>query len=514
MASYDLTSFKYDGDTYNLPGTGGGGSKNVWAGISTSAASEANRVVQTTSSDFQIANGNIIFVTFSYSFTGSGLTLNVDGTGALSAIASDGTGLAHKWAAGEIVGFKCNGSQFVMLEDGTATTTVYGQTKLSSSTSSTSEIVAATPKAVKQAYDLADGKSTVTWTQSQATGTKIAEISIDGTSTDVYAPSGGSGSEKVWYGICSDTGNQRTATTSSGDFVLEAGNVAYIRMDNVLTFSTFAINIDGTGQKGVALSTDGYGEGRVPAYFWESYEVVCLVYDGTRFLIPQGSTLKELRTKSTVSWSQSQTTGTKIATVTIDGSPTDVYAPSGGGGGGSYSATAPISISNDTISHDTSGVTAGTYDGGWVKGTGFYLPSFTVDANGHVTAASDLGQAIPVITSGVNTESAFLMYGYQYNDLPRMTSNYGNAYLLSAGNTTATFTLSDSTSISPYYMRVVGVEAVDATTGEKVLVDWTTNYPISTAGKTNSITLSVSIANAYTHNIVIIPMVSYATAGM
>ena len=65
MASYDLTSFKYDGDTYNLPGTGGGGSKNVWAGISTSAASEANRVVQTTSSDFQIANGNIIFVTFS-----------------------------------------------------------------------------------------------------------------------------------------------------------------------------------------------------------------------------------------------------------------------------------------------------------------------------------------------------------------------------------------------------------------------------------------------------------------
>ena len=364
MASYDLTSFKYDGDTYNLPGTGGGGSKNVWAGISTSAASEANRVVQTTSSDFQIANGNIIFVTFSYSFTGSGLTLNVDGTGALSAIASDGTGLAHKWAAGEIVGFKCNGSQFVMLEDGTATTTVYGQTKLSSSTSSTSEIVAATPKAVKQAYDLADGKSTVTWTQSQATGTKIAEISIDGTSTDVYAPSGGSGSEKVWYGICSDTGNQRTATTSSGDFVLEAGNVAYIRMDNVLTFPTFAINIDGTGQKGVALSTDGYGEGRVPAYFWESYEVVCLVYDGTRFLIPQGSTLKELRTKSTVSWSQSQTTGTKIATVTIDGSPTDVYAPSGGGGGGSYSATAPISISNDTISHDTSGVTAGTYDGG------------------------------------------------------------------------------------------------------------------------------------------------------
>lgn len=34
--------------------------------------------------------------------------------------------------------------------------------------------------------------SVVSWTQSQTTGTKIAEIDIDGTTTDVYAPSGGS----------------------------------------------------------------------------------------------------------------------------------------------------------------------------------------------------------------------------------------------------------------------------------------------------------------------------------
>lgn len=35
--------------------------------------------------------------------------------------------------------------------------------------------------------------SVVEWTQTQATGTKIAEIDIDGTTTDVYAPSGGGG---------------------------------------------------------------------------------------------------------------------------------------------------------------------------------------------------------------------------------------------------------------------------------------------------------------------------------
>lgn len=35
--------------------------------------------------------------------------------------------------------------------------------------------------------------SVVEWTQTQTTGTKIAEIDIDGTTTDVYAPSGGGG---------------------------------------------------------------------------------------------------------------------------------------------------------------------------------------------------------------------------------------------------------------------------------------------------------------------------------
>lgn len=37
--------------------------------------------------------------------------------------------------------------------------------------------------------------STVTWNQIVTGGTKIAEISIDGASTDVYAPEGGTGSE-------------------------------------------------------------------------------------------------------------------------------------------------------------------------------------------------------------------------------------------------------------------------------------------------------------------------------
>lgn len=42
---------------------------------------------------------------------------------------------------------------------------------------------------------------TVTWTQLQASGTKIAEIDINGTTQDVYAPTGGGGGGSVDYSL-------------------------------------------------------------------------------------------------------------------------------------------------------------------------------------------------------------------------------------------------------------------------------------------------------------------------
>ena len=43
------------------------------------------------------------------------------------------------------------------------------------------------------------GGDTVTWTQLQTTGTKIAEIDINGTTQNVYAPNGGGGGGSVNY---------------------------------------------------------------------------------------------------------------------------------------------------------------------------------------------------------------------------------------------------------------------------------------------------------------------------
>ena len=59
---------------------------------------------------------------------------------------------------------------------------------------------------------------------------------------------------------------------------------------------------------------------------------------------------------SSVSWNQLQTSGSKIAEVTIDGTKTDVYAPTGGSGGGSYSETVLYDYREDNggnICYDT-----------------------------------------------------------------------------------------------------------------------------------------------------------------
>ncbi|MBE1659436.1 tail fiber protein, partial [Escherichia coli] len=64
-----------------------------------------------------------------------------------------------------------------------ATTTRKGIVQLSSATNSTSETLAATPKAVKAAYDLAAGKAPVSHTHpwSQITGVPAASLTAKGT---------------------------------------------------------------------------------------------------------------------------------------------------------------------------------------------------------------------------------------------------------------------------------------------------------------------------------------------
>ena len=104
---------------------------------------------------------------------------------------------------------------------------------------------------------------------------------------------------------------------------------------------------------------------------------------------------------SSVEWSQIVTTGTKIATITIDEQSTDVYAPTGGGGGSSVSWN-EIQTTGTKIAEIT--IDGTTYD--------VYAPNVSVSASDvsydNTTSgltADDVQEAVDELDSGLDTLS-------------------------------------------------------------------------------------------------------------
>lgn len=128
----------------------------TYGSCATGAATAAKVVVL---DGFKLEAGATIAVKFTNANTAANPTLNVNDTGA-KAIMKYGTTAAetNMWQAGAVVAFAYDGTNWVMEDGTTATTTYYGITKLSSATNSTATNLAATPSAVKAAYDLANGK--------------------------------------------------------------------------------------------------------------------------------------------------------------------------------------------------------------------------------------------------------------------------------------------------------------------------------------------------------------------
>lgn len=133
--------------------------KNIWYGTCLTEYNVADKVVTTTTGDFVLAEGNMIRVRFRASMQTAWATLSIDGSTAKRINYEEGMSApAYYWAAGEVIDFVYDGTAFIMSDGSRANTVFYGITKLSSLVSSTSELEAATPYAVKQAYDLANGK--------------------------------------------------------------------------------------------------------------------------------------------------------------------------------------------------------------------------------------------------------------------------------------------------------------------------------------------------------------------
>lgn len=138
------------------------GNLRIFYGTCTTAASTQTKAV-TISGLSDLQDGDIfgVLMTNAQSYNGTP-KLKINALDAINIRRIDSKNAArYEWAAGQMVIFTYTGSYFVIAGGGVATTTYYGKTRLCTAVDSNSESLAATPKAVKLAYDLAAGKATV-----------------------------------------------------------------------------------------------------------------------------------------------------------------------------------------------------------------------------------------------------------------------------------------------------------------------------------------------------------------
>ena len=106
---------------------------------------------------------------------------------------------------------------------GKATTSVWGHTKLNSATNSTDETTAATPKAVKAAYDLANGKPSLGTTSTTAAK---GDHNHDGTYLKSYTPPTASTSQAGIVQLNDATNNTSTTQAATANAVKKAYDLA------------------------------------------------------------------------------------------------------------------------------------------------------------------------------------------------------------------------------------------------------------------------------------------------
>ena len=214
------------------------------------------------------------------------------------------------------------------------TTSAYGLVKLSSATNSTSTALAATPSAVKSAYDLANsaktlagGKSTVSFSRSLTSGTKVGTITIDGTATDIYCQT------NTDTKVTISTTNTTSSTNYYPTFAAGAGTGG-VSVNNGLRYASLQGSTDTVGYgrlilgNSTASGTDGNKYGRIDIYSesssYGSIEQANVTSAVTHTLPATSGTI--LNT-GTTSFTQTLTSGTKVGSIKINGTSKDIYAP-------------------------------------------------------------------------------------------------------------------------------------------------------------------------------------------
>lgn len=132
---------------------------NVYYGTCSTTAS--TQIKEVTAPNFVLSEGVVLNVKFTNQQTYNAsntnpVQLKINNSNSLIDIVyvGDSKATRYHWYAGELVQFVYDGVNFIMVNEGVATTTYYGVTKLSSSYTSTSTSLSATPKAVNDVYNL------------------------------------------------------------------------------------------------------------------------------------------------------------------------------------------------------------------------------------------------------------------------------------------------------------------------------------------------------------------------
>ena len=198
------------------------------------------------------------------------------------------------------------------------------------------------------------GGSSVEWTQLLESGTKIATITIDDETYDVYAPT-------PFSGKYADLSGKPTIPSALSDLTSDSTHRTVTDAEKTLW--------DG---KSVVACTQELSTGTL---------IGTITINGTtvNLYAPNGGGGGD-----TVAWSQILSSGTKIGTITINGTPTDVYAP-----------TAPTKVSDLLNDSNFSVVSANPT----TQGTEADLESIEIDGTKYVIPSGGEQYELPVASA-------------------------------------------------------------------------------------------------------------------
>ena len=183
------------------------------------------------------------------------------------------------------------------------------------------------------------GGDTVTWTETQQSGTKIAEIDINGTSTDVYAPTPPTNTSDLVNdsNFVSDasyvhTDNNFTSAYETKLGGIEAGAEVNVQSDWTEADSTSDAYIQNKPNLATVATSGDYTDlSNTPSIPTKTSDLTNdSGFIDSSALPTKVSDLTNDSGFTATSWNQIQQSGTKIAEIDIDGITTNVYAPSGG----------------------------------------------------------------------------------------------------------------------------------------------------------------------------------------